>query len=371
VTVITDEVIRSLAGFKGELAPVTTCYLDVDGRRFFRHQDYEAALDSLLRDVRSRPDLESSVSVDLRHIEEYVRAGLDRSSTRGLAMFSCSAHSMWEAIHLPVPVPNRLVVNECPAVSELEAVLAASEAIGLLLVDRQRVRVFVFELGQLTEHTEAVDELPRDYDTLDARARDTPEHHVEAMVQRHLRHAGEVAWQVYQDRGFEHLAVACPDELSGPLESLLHPYLRDRLCDRLRLLVSASVDDVRTAAVEAEMRVERKREAADVARLRDAAATGRRGVVGLAPTLVALNERRVERLLVSHGYAEEGWRCKESGFLWAIGPASPVSGNAMDRLADVVEEAIESALAQGCRVEICQSNADLDVLGRIGALLRY
>jgi hypothetical protein len=37
----------------------------------------------------------------------------------------------------------------------------------------------------------------------------------------------------------------------------------------------------------------------------------------------------------------------------------------------VVEEAIEEALRQHCHVEICVDNADLDVLGRIGALLRY
>jgi hypothetical protein len=38
---------------------------------------------------------------------------------------------------------------------------------------------------------------------------------------------------------------------------------------------------------------------------------------------------------------------------------------------DLVEDAIEGALAQSCHVEICVGNADLDVMGRIGALLRY
>ena len=38
---------------------------------------------------------------------------------------------------------------------------------------------------------------------------------------------------------------------------------------------------------------------------------------------------------------------------------------------DVVEEAVEEALAQSCDVQVCVGNADLDVLGRIGALLRY
>jgi hypothetical protein len=43
----------------------------------------------------------------------------------------------------------------------------------------------------------------------------------------------------------------------------------------------------------------------------------------------------------------------------------------MDRVDDVVEEAIESALAQSCRVALCDGSADLDVMGRIGALLRF
>ena len=43
----------------------------------------------------------------------------------------------------------------------------------------------------------------------------------------------------------------------------------------------------------------------------------------------------------------------------------------MTKVDDVVEEAIEEALAQDCRVEVCVGNADLDVLGRIGALLRF
>jgi len=43
----------------------------------------------------------------------------------------------------------------------------------------------------------------------------------------------------------------------------------------------------------------------------------------------------------------------------------------MDGVEDVVEEAVEEALGQSCRVEICVGNADLDVMGGIGALVRY
>jgi hypothetical protein len=43
----------------------------------------------------------------------------------------------------------------------------------------------------------------------------------------------------------------------------------------------------------------------------------------------------------------------------------------MEETDDVVEDAIQEALTQACRVQVCEDNADLDVLGRIGALLRY
>jgi hypothetical protein len=43
----------------------------------------------------------------------------------------------------------------------------------------------------------------------------------------------------------------------------------------------------------------------------------------------------------------------------------------MEQADDVVEEAVQEALNQSCRLEVCRDNADLDVLGRIGALLRF
>jgi peptide subunit release factor 1 (eRF1) len=94
-------------------------------------------------------------------------------------------------------------------------------------------------------------------------------------------------------------------------------------------------------------------------------------VAGLAGTLKALNEHRAERLVVSKGFSQEGWRCLETGALAMVGPTNPMNGVTMQRVEDVVEDAIEAALAQGVPVTICIGNADLDVLGRIGALLRY
>jgi peptide subunit release factor 1 (eRF1) len=371
VPVIAAEVVRRLASFRGEQAPVTTCYLDVDGRRYLRQQDLEREVSVLFKGARAKANGDSSVTRDLHRIEEYVKAGLDRSHTRGLAIFSCAAHQLWEVIALPVPVQSCVVINNSPAVSQLEAVLEESEALAVLLADKKRARLFVFELGDLVEYSELFDDLPREYDSRGERDQGDVKSHVDALVQQHLRHASDVAWRVSHEIGYSHLAVGAPDEIATELESLLHPYLRERLCGRVHVQVTASIDDIRAAAIEMERRVERRKEAEIVQRLREAVATGRRGVAGLSPVLEALAEHRVERLLVSQGYHEAGWRCGSCGALFLVGRKCRRCSDPMEAVEDVVEEAIEDALSKSCRVEICVGNADLDVLGRVGALLRY
>ena len=77
-------------------------------------------------------------------------------------------------------------------------------------------------------------------------------------------------------------------------------------------------------------------------------------MAGLAPTLAALVERRVDTLLVSDGFEAPGWRCPACDWIGAKGRACPVCDTPMDLVDDVVEEAIEAALGQSCRVEVCR-----------------
>jgi peptide chain release factor subunit 1 len=373
VPAITEDTIRQLAGFRSRGAPVVSCYLDVDGRRHVRRQDVEAELDHLLRPVRNHgsPDV---TATDLAQIERYVRDRLDRSRTRGLAIFSCAARDLFEVIPLPVPVASRVVINSAPAIGQLEALVQELDRFGVLLVDKQRARMFVFQFGELTDHSELFEAKPRQYDSIGERdlvGYDKAEHHVEELVTQHLRHAADVAFEVFQREGFDRLTIGAPEGVLPTIEGLLHPYLQERRCGTIDVAVNASVADIRAAALRLEADVEREKEATLITRLRDAVGRGDRGVVGLEATLRSLVERRIEVLFVSQGYRESGWRCERCGYLCHKGPTCPVDGSQMLRVEDVVEEAVDVALDQSCKVEICSDNADLDVMGRIGALLRY
>ena len=370
---IDESTIRELAGFKGKDAPVTSLYLDVDGRRRIRARDVEMALERMVRPARERQHREGQGSLwaDLKRIEEHVKGGIERSHVRGLAMFSCSAHDFWEVLELAVPVRDRLVVNHTPYVRELEAVVARHPRFAVLLADRQRARLFLFHQGELLEKQEQLDLLPRHDDDGGQLGKDQVAGHAAAAAHRHLKHAAAAAFALHQEQGYDHLVLCGPDEITAELERELHAYLRSRIAGRIHLAVHAADDEIRQTAEEVEAAVERDREAAVVDRLRQAVGSGNGGVAGLQPVLDALVARRVDTLLVSEGFEAPGWRCPQCAWVGTRGRRCPLCSADMEPVEDVVEEAVEEALAQACRVSVCRDNADLDVLGRVGALLRY
>ena len=375
---ISEDRIRALAGHRGSCV-VTSCYLDVDGRRHPRHADYETQLDHLVRQGRDKAagfglEAARSVTGDLDRIVTWVRSGFDRSGVRGLAFFACSADGFFEVVESPLPVRNGVVVNHTPHVRPLESILQAYERFAVVLVDRQRARLFRFELGELTEHTEVFDAVPRGGDQSGHPAQGSRgaavQHHSDEVAHRHLKHAAEVTFGELRDHPVDHVILGGPHEVVVEFEGLLHPWIRERVADRLAISTTAGPDEVRQAALAVEVAVARRSEATLVERLRNAVGAGG-GVAGLEPTLAALVERRVDLLLVSDGYEPEGWRCPSCRYLGPLGRRCPVCANSMDLVDDVVEEAVEEALANKCRVQMVRENADLDVLGRIGALLRF
>src|SRR4051794_29037322 len=158
VSRLTQEGVRALAGRSvNGSGPVVSLYLDVDGRRYVRPADYEVHLDRLLRDARRRHGGDRTIASGLDAVETFVKGGFERKRTRALAVFASCGSGVYEAIALPAPVRNQLVVNHTPVVRQLEGVLECNPRFGVLLVDRQRARMFVFDRGELVERSERFD----------------------------------------------------------------------------------------------------------------------------------------------------------------------------------------------------------------------
>jgi peptide subunit release factor 1 (eRF1) len=371
VATISAETVRRLAAFDAGGAPVTSCYLDVDGRTHPTQLDVQRELDSAVRRARLNSHLDRQVSADIAKIGRHVK-GLDRHGVRSVAVFVCGPAGWFESHALPGAVTSRVIVNRRPDVRLLEEAVERAGPFGLLLVDRQRARMFVFSLGELVEHTEVLDAIERrGADARGELVKTRVAAQLDEQAHQHLRHAARLVQEVHAAHPFDRLVLSGhPDAVHG-VEACLRPDLAAQVVERLQVPINASTDQIRTAALEAADRMERRDHAAAVARLRDAIGSGHRGVCGLAATLDALSAGRVRNLLVSQGYVTEGWRCDSCGRLAAIGRRCIQCAASMELVDDVVAEAIELALLRGASVLACSGDADLDVLGRIGAVLRY
>jgi peptide subunit release factor 1 (eRF1) len=124
--------------------------------------------------------------------------------------------------------------------------------------------------------------------------------------------------------------------------------------------------------MEVEERLEREAELRTVKRLRAEVAARRHAVMGFSGVLQALNDGRVDTLVVPYGLESKGLRCTKCGRLWAEGGRCPIDRGVLEVVPDVVESAVASALRHGARVEtITFAGPESLDGGKIGALLRY
>jgi peptide chain release factor subunit 1 len=371
------QVVRRLAQWETAGLPVTTLYLDVDGRRHPRRGDYLRRGEDLARQAcdevdRSDRRVFGSVCRDVQRITGYLTDRFDRKGpVRGLALFSCSGAGLWEAVPVPQSVRDRIVVGDRPHLLPLEAVVEMAETFCTTIVDREKARIFLSSLGEIEEVSKILDDVPGQHDQggwAQARHR----RHIEDHVQRHMKHVADLLLRLHQRRGFDRLILAGPEEAVAELERELHDYVRRTIVGRTTLSMSSSTDRVleRTLATESGLEERRERETVERILTEASAGTGR-AVAGMPPTLAALEEKRVDTLAVRDGLEATGVRCGSCGHLATAGHRCEVCGSSTAAVRDLVEEAVEAALRRRSRVETVRDGAELDRVGGIGALLRF
>lgn len=371
--VIDAATVHRLANLRGE--PVaTSVYLDVDGAHRPVAADYERAFEQLADELRRRararddPAILRSVEADVAAMHARLALGIDRATTRGLALFSCYAQGWFEAIDLPVAVRDEVAIGPAPRIRQLVEAHDEPEPFVLALVDRTHLRLFRVVGREIHELAAPVTQQERAIDT--SIELGSFEHHDEEAARAHLRRAAAAvddavrAWPVRQ------VVVGGPDDAVAELERRLHPTTRELIVGRVGVRVAAPVDEIAQQARAVAVRAERDREAALVEDLRQRAAGAHGGVVGVEATLAVLAEQRVSVLLVADGFSASGARCPACGHVGPDLRQCPVCGTTNVELEDVVEVAIEQAVAQGAEVEFCR-DTELERFGSIAAIERY
>jgi peptide subunit release factor 1 (eRF1) len=88
-------------------------------------------------------------------------------------------------------------------------------------------------------------------------------------------------------------------------------------------------------------------------------------VVGLEATLSAVNEGRVQTLVLIEGFRKSGFREKETAALTLN------ANGTTEKVFDVVEQAVQDVIRRGGEVEVVRQSDAFELLGSVGAVLRY
>ena len=377
VTAPDRDELRRLAEVRLDRPIVLSLYLDLDPAQFATPPARATAIRSLLdeaeRRLRERDGLahddRTDLQASLRRAAALLQHDLPADGAQSVAVFASSAASLFEVLPLPRPVPSRVAIGRSPLVGPL-ARLERRERWCVALVSRRDARIFRGSPESLREVEQIHDVVFGQHDQ-GGWSQARYQRGIEKEKDDHLKHTAEALMKHFKRQPFQRLILGGPREVVADFESKLHDYLAARLAGRIEVDVdTATPDKVLEKTQPLFEAIEEEREAAALDRLGE----GSRAAQNLEEVLPALNERRVECLLLDERFTAPGTTCPECGWLGPGGERTcPVDGRELEQLDDLTEAAIELTLQQSAEILAVRRRREelQERAGGVAALLRF
>ena len=377
---LSESRLRELASLRPAGARVLSVFLNLDPQEFSqapaRATEIESVLDDAERRVRDAndslsPDEKKGLRDDVARTREFLK-GTDFKGAHGFVVYASGAAGLFEALRLPRPVSTRAVIDDSPFIEPLVEICQKGSW-AVILVNRKVGRMF-------RGSPERLDELPPVQDDVPGRhqqgglSQARYQRSIEEDARDHYKNVAETAFRRFQTSPFDQLLIGGPGEDAAEFETRLHSYLKQRVAGRVEVDVENTSADQVLKAARADMEaLDRKREDELLERLRQGLATGGRGAAGLDDTLAALNERRVEVLLLADGFDAAGSSCPQCA--WVGTPehtVCPADGTKLESRDSLAESALELAIEQSAEVlRVRAAAGEIESHGGIAAVLRF
>jgi peptide subunit release factor 1 (eRF1) len=357
---------------------VLSVYLDMDqGKPANLNRQFETALNSMLGSLAAGVNQEEQkdFSLDAKPARQFV-AGLEPRA-KGLIVFSDASENFFWSREIHVALRNRARWMDKPYLVPLLEILDEHERYGVVLLDKESARLFTVYLGEIEEHADAM--APASVRRYKASGTDHLlsesrfQHKAATHVHWHAKNVAQMLDKLVDQYALDRLLLGGPVEATSELQHLLSKRVRNRVVERLSLPVKANAQEVLQAALAVEERVEREMEKRIVDEL-IAGDPHHPSALGLDPTVRALCEERVWRLIYEQDFNARGGRCTNCGMLFARTEGScDYCGAAIKPIHDLLEQMVERVLEQDGRVEKISGDAALRLqqAGGIGAVLRF
>jgi len=368
---------------------VVSCYLKLEPRDRERGK-YRIKLKNRIKQrLAALENLDLSraerdtIDRDLQKVREYLSDSTNLPMGRGIAIFACEPMGLFEVVPLPHVFRSRLVVDRSPLVRELVALHDAFGRVHCAVVDRVSARFFrvtAFGIQELTGRSPGATTRANKFHGKHAGASHggnvagAGEHNFNRRIQkekdRHYADVAERLLELNKSEGVRGVVVGGNGTDANAIIPHLHPYVRNDLLGTTKLNPKTAMpSEVMDAVFAIRRDSERDWEDKHIVKLKEGLGTGW-AVTGVEETLRALSLGQVRTLLVDPKVALGGFRCVESGRLTIVEGTCSDEGGA-ENVPDIIDEAIEDALRQGCHIDVVESEKARSALDGLAALLRF
>ncbi|MGA2112416.1 MAG: hypothetical protein ABSG98_09765 [Anaerolineales bacterium] len=365
-----EQDLKSLLEFQSPY-PVLSVYVSTDPTEK-GVEPMRRRLRALLREIDGRAER------DVEAVERYFEHGFSGTG-RSVAAFSSAPAGYFRAFSFQIAIRSRIRLMPRPYVKPLADLMNAYGGCGVALVDRQGMRLFHFQLGELIGRRDVSGEevhRPKGGGASAGPGRKEGKagqtRREEELTLRNMRRFAEDAGEFFQAAHVRRILLAGTEENLSLFRGCLAPSWQASVSGTFAASMATRPAQVLAKALEVGAQAEQERVARLVETAVTAAAKAKGGAIGLDDTLGALHGGRVQVLLVSDGYRESGFECSGCGFHTAQSVrVCPFCGNSFRLIEDAVEHAVQTVMLAEGEVEIIRGNPELEKAGRIAAILRY
>ena len=371
--------IEALAEFKSEDFLTTSFYMDTDKSRMTK-KEIDLSFKNLLNKNKARinkidlgREKKESLFKDLEKIRRFFSRNSTSHKSSGLAIFSCSKKDFWHIFNLSDPPRNIIVFDHNPYIRPLSAILDEYHSICTLLLDRREAVWYEIFMAEISLLQNLITDVPPKVKEGGWEGYESKriERHVATHLHEHFKNTAQITFSLFKKNHFDWLFLGCKDELFTKFESLLHPYIKNKLKGRIRTKPSDSLDKVLSEAIQLEKKLKKEEEDEIVDRLISELEKGGLAISGVKDTLKKLNRGEVQTLVVTRNFSKQGKICPRCNFMFLEEPRCPSCRVKTENVVDIIDEAVEVAMDKNCQVKHIIPPSKLRRYGNIGAFLRY
>lgn len=303
-----------------------------------------------------------------REMVEPILAEPPIKGEKGRIVIASAPLNFLEVYRVGVKLEPIVVWDRSPFLLPLARLKEDYEDYGLMLLDSQEARLFLIRSGILEEKDRAKIDLMNKH----------KKGGWSQMRYNRLRRGAIKTFltqliddlQSYEDLGkMKGLVVAGPGEAKHQFVDMLPSSLRDNFLGTVDLPMETPAGDLLKLSEEISRSEKHIDSQALAERLKEAVLRGGPAAYGLAEVRKALENGRVNHLLISEGFALPGMICMSCHHVHAEGERCPTCGGELAALR--LEELYVMAEKTGAEVVLVEGDEFLDSIGHVGAILRY